>query len=68
LYSRKLRPFRFNPPPVEAGDFSVIQLKDKVPVLVDDAEYVLQYLMNMSLAGSKIDIDTISITKVKSET
>jgi hypothetical protein len=43
-------------------------IKDNVPVLVDDAEYVLQYLMNMSLAGSKIDIDTISITKAKSET
>ena len=51
--------------PISIRQFNIMIgkiLKDKVPVLVDDAEYVLQYLMNMSLAGGKIDIDTITIT------
>ena len=42
-------------------------LREKVPVLVDDAEYILQYLMNMSLAGGKINIDTITVTNEKAE-
>ena len=34
----------------------------KIPVLVDDAEYCLEYLLNNSLAGNKIMLDTITVT------
>jgi len=36
-------------------------IKNKVPILIDDAEYVLQYLLNSSLAGTKLKIDTLAM-------
>ena len=32
-----------------------------IPVIIDDAEYCLQYLLNQAAVGAKVSIDTISI-------